>query len=385
MNRESRRKALIVGGGIGGLTAAYALLRSGWEVAVFERVPAYREVGAGLTLWTNAINALKHLDLADEVVAAGGRMRVGEVRTSDGRVLSRTHSEDHERRLGAPTICIHRSELLVILASHTPSADLTLGAACVGFTQEADGVTLALSDGRQEHGDVLIGADGLRSVVREQLLGAISPRFAGYLAWRGVTDFQSDSLPVGYSSETWGRGLRFGIVPLGRGRVYWYATENAASDTSAPPDLKARLLGRFATWHDPIRAILEATDESAILQNGIYDLDPQPVWGVGRVTLLGDAIHPTTPNLGQGACQAIEDAVVLAQCLSGEEDTVSALRIYEAKRRKRTTQITLLSRRFGQLAQADRSATCFLRDSLLRIMPRRQAQKQLDTIVGYRV
>jgi len=234
---------------------------------------------------------------------------------------------------------------------------------------------------------VLIGADGLRSVVREGLPGADAapPRYAGYSAWRAVLPFQSEALPEGYSCETWGRGRRFGYVPLGRGRVYWFATENTPHALGAAPPSKSALLERFGDWHAPIPALLEATEEGVILHNPIFDRDPAEVWGEGRVTLLGDAVHPTTPNLGQGACQAIEDAVVLARCLAGQAEVEGALRAYEAARRKRTSEITLLSRRFGSMAQASHPLVCRLRDTVMRMTPPRLLQKQLREIVGYQL
>jgi 2-polyprenyl-6-methoxyphenol hydroxylase-like FAD-dependent oxidoreductase len=336
-------------------------------------------------LWTNATNALKQLGLAEEVIAAGGHMRVGEVRDWRGSVLSTSRLDDLEERFGAPTICVHRADLVDILAAHLPLTALHLGATCTGFTQDEDGVTLALQDGRRERGDVLVGADGLRSIVRDQLLGPAPPRYAGYAAWRAVAPFHSDALPVGYTSETWGCGKRFGIVPLGNGRVYWFATEKGPQDQSGSAPTKAELQARFGNWHEPIPVILEATEENAILSNAIFDRDPASVWGRGRVTLAGDAIHPTTPNLGQGACQAIEDAVVLARCLKGQANVDQALRAYEAARRKRTAQITLLSRRVGSVSQADHPLVCRLRNALVRITPARLMQKQMDAIVGYSV
>jgi 2-polyprenyl-6-methoxyphenol hydroxylase-like FAD-dependent oxidoreductase len=381
----STGRALIVGGGIGGLSAACALMQAGWQVSLFERAPAFGEVGAGLTLWTNAVNALKHLGLADEVVAAGGRMCVGEVRDWRGNVLSTSGLDHLEERFGAPTICVHRADLVAILAARLPPAALHLGTACTGFTQNESGVTLTLEDGRQERGNVLVGADGLHSVIRDQLLGPAPPRYAGYTAWRAVAPFHRDSLSVGYTSETWGCGKRFGMVPLGKGRVYWFATEKGPQDQSGSAPMKADLQARFGDWHEPIPALLEATQENAILGNAIFDRDPASVWGQARVTLLGDAIHPTTPNLGQGACQAIEDAVMLARCLKEQADVDQALRTYEAMRRKRTAQITLLSRRFGSVSQASHPLVCRLRNALVRITPARLMQKQMDAIVGYNV
>ena len=185
-------------------------------------------------------------------------------------------------------------------------------------------------DGRETRGDLLVGADGLRSVVRSALFGPERPRYGGYTAWRAVTRFDHARVTPG---ETWGRGRRFGQWGMTGARIYWYATESVPEGEGDPPEgRKQGLLKLFRGWHEPVEDLIEATDESAILRNDVYDRPALRRWSVGRVTLLGDAAHPMTPDMGQGACQAIEDAVVLADCLTRWSEVAEALRAYESLR-----------------------------------------------------
>jgi 2-polyprenyl-6-methoxyphenol hydroxylase-like FAD-dependent oxidoreductase len=227
-------------------------------------------------------------------------------------------------------------------------------------------VTVRLAGAGTRSGDTLVGADGLFSRIREAVLGPRPPRYAGYTAWRAVA--RVGGMEPGTAFETWGRGRRFGALDIGGGRTYWYAAENAPQGGR---DLDARLalLSRFAGWHEPIEALLDATPSPAVLRHDVFHLRALPVWSVGRVTLLGDAAHAMTPDLGQGACQAIEDAWVLADRLAGAADVPAALRAYEARRRGRAGAIARRSRWVGRVAQASRPRLCRLRDAALRATP----------------
>jgi 2-polyprenyl-6-methoxyphenol hydroxylase-like FAD-dependent oxidoreductase len=243
-------------------------------------------------------------------------------------------------------------------------------------------VTVRFAGRREERGDLLVGADGLNSVVRARLFGDEKPLYAGYTAWRGIAGdgFMRD----GWGSESWGRGERFGMVSLGRGRLYWFATRNAPEgENEDAAGRKAELLRHFGRWHEPIPALIRATEGAEILRNDVYDREPLKSWGVGRVTLLGDAAHPMTPNLGQGACQAIEDAVVLAGCVREASD--AALRLYEKRRKGRTATIVRRSRLVGRIGQLENPLLCGLRDALAKATPLRAQLRQLDPIVGYEV
>ncbi len=221
-----------------------------------------------------------------------------------------------ERRVGAPSLGIHRADLLRLLAGAVDRRSIHLHAHCLGFRSEQGTIISHFVDGQQHQTDLLVGADGLYSVIREQLLAQELPRYSGYTCWRGVALFEEQHVSPGISSETWGRGLRFGMLPIGNGQVFRYATLNCpAGEQDRAGERKARLSRLFGGWREPIEQLIEATDEQAILRNDLFDRRPVRHWGSGRVTLLGDAAHPPTPNLGQGPCQALEDALVLAGCL----------------------------------------------------------------------
>lgn len=380
------KSAIIIGGGIGGLTTAVALRRKGIEVAVYERTSEIREVGAGLTLWANAVKALGKLGLAEAVKAAGAPGMGGSIRSWRGEVLSTMTGRELEERYGAANLGIHRADLQRILLARLGEEFVHLGAACTGFNQDEGGVTARFEDGREARADVLIGADGIHSTVREGLFGKEKPRYSGYTAWRGVADLSATSGPTDAASETWGCGQRFGHVYIGQGRVYWFAVRNArAGETDAPEGRQAELRCLFGDWHAPIPALVEATDEAAILRNDIYDREPLKRWAEGRVTLLGDAAHPMTPNLGQGACQAIEDAVVLANRLAERDEAGHALLAYEMARIQRANFIVRQSWQIGRVAQWGNPLACALRNSLLKTVGRPLQQSQLKLIVGYEV
>jgi 2-polyprenyl-6-methoxyphenol hydroxylase-like FAD-dependent oxidoreductase len=375
-------KAMIVGGGIGGLTAAVALGRAGVEVAVFERAPELKEIGAGISLWANATRALGELGLYDEIRAAGAAEIGGELRSWRGEMILKIPADDLRSSFGDANLAVHRADLQDALFSALPPDTVRLGAEFVGFEQNGEGVVPRFADGREERGDFLVGADGIHSSVRAQLFGPRAPRYAGYTAWRGIAEAGEGRLPEGVGLNLWGRGSEFGLVGIGRGRFYWFATKNAPEgEPESAAGRKREVLELLSGWYEPARAAVEATGESKILRNDIYDRDPLRSWGAGRVTLLGDAAHPMTPNLGQGACQTIEDAVVLARCFGG--GISSSLRLYEERRIRRTAAVMRRSRLVGRVTQLENPLLCRLRDALAKRTSARAQLRQYEKIARY--
>lgn len=380
-------KAIVVGSGIGGLTAAIALRRVGIEAVVFERSGGLGEVGAGLSLMPNATGALHGLGLAGALRGMGERITEAEIRTRRGRVLSRLQAWRLVEKSGTGSAAVHRADLQGALARELGGDSVRLGAACVGFEQDGGGVRAFFVDGSEERADLLVGADGLRSTVRQGLLGDGPPRYAGYTAWRAVVSPEEGLVPPGRALEVWGRGVRFICAPIGRGRVYWAATKNAPEGGRDASGGAARdeVLRLCAGWLHPVERLVSATDGAAILRTDIYDRDPvRGRWGEGRVTLLGDAAHPMTPDMGQGACQAIEDAVTLAGCLGEATGVEAALRRYEEGRVRRTASLVRGSRRMGRVAQWQNPLACGLRDAAVRAMPEGLQMRQLEELVGHR-
>jgi 2-polyprenyl-6-methoxyphenol hydroxylase-like FAD-dependent oxidoreductase len=375
-------RVIVIGAGIGGITAALALRQRGIEVEIFERARELTEVGAGISLWANALKALYRLGLEEALAANSFVSEDGALRTADGTILLRTSSRRMAERIGLPVMVFHRADLLDALRRAAEGIPVHLDRECRELQQDADGVTVRFANGSDTRGDAVVGADGLRSVVRE-CLGIPGPiRYSGYTAWRGIAPFPTAGLVAG---ETIGCGQRFGLVPISRDRVYWYATDNTAEgQRDEPAQEKARLTRTFAAWHAPIPALIAATDAPAILRNDIVDRDPVDRWGTGRVTLLGDAAHPMTPNLGQGACQAIEDAMVLARCLAeSPSDIAVALRRYESERIPRTGSIVKASRRVGQMFQIESRLLCAVRNTALRLTPASAQYRNLVSVAGY--
>jgi 2-polyprenyl-6-methoxyphenol hydroxylase-like FAD-dependent oxidoreductase len=278
---------------------------------------------------------------------------------------------------------MRRSDLLDALLEALGKDTVRFGARCVGYTQDGGRVTAYFDDGSQACGSVLVGADGIRSSIRAQMLGKTKLRYAGYAVWRGVARFKLDR-NVGVT--TMGRGAQFGFFPMRQDRVYWFASMNAPEgEQDSPAGPRPRLLECFGNWHEPIKEIIEATDQSSIIRTDIYDQDPLSRWSDGRVTLLGDAAHPATPTMGQGACQAIEDAVVLAACLGANPNAAQALKAYEGRRMKRTGAITMQSRRMGEMGRWKNPLACWLRDRLIKNIPNRARLRQLGEMFRFDV
>ncbi|APY84703.1 monooxygenase [Streptomyces alfalfae] len=388
-----QRAATIVGGGIGGLATAVALHRRGWRVEVRERAPRFTEVGAGISLWPNALRALDALGLAETVLSLGAVEHGGGVRDRRGRWLSRTDNAELERRFGHPLTVLHRADLLRALADALPADSLRSGSEVTSVREEKarpdeDHGCLVVEHGQQGQGrgeslpDLVVGADGLRSAVRRALWpDAPEPRYAGYTAWRMVTDPLPE--PPAEGAATWGRGERFGYTALPGGRMYCFATATLPAGTAFDTTEHAELLRRFGSWPAPIPRLLAAVPEDAVLRHDLYALPPLPSFVRGRAALLGDAAHAMTPNLGQGACQALEDAVTLAHCLDGAADVAAALRSYDRQRRPRTRMVTRRSARLGTLGQLAWPPAVFARDLAARLTPARATVRSMAPVLGW--
>jgi 2-polyprenyl-6-methoxyphenol hydroxylase-like FAD-dependent oxidoreductase len=355
-----------------------AFQRVGIEATVYERAPVLREVGAGMMLWPNATRVLQELGVLDRVLARSGPNEYFLVRNQTGKILMKIALG----RFDVPAVCMRRCDLLGALLDELPGHRVQLGSELVRFEQLPNRVQLHFADGTSATHDAIIGADGLRSRVRTQLHGAIHPIYRGYVVWRGVAHYSGDAVPAGFNSETWGRGHRFGILNTGHERFTWYATanvpENFADDLQCR---KTQLQRMFANWHRPIPELIDGTD--AILRNGAYDLPFLPRWGQGRVTLLGDAAHPCTPNLGQGGCMALEDGLVLAKCVAGEASLELALRRYESLRRARTRHVQNRSWLIGNIGQWQNRVAVAGRGVVTSLLPARLFERNLRRLYAY--
>ncbi|GIJ39555.1 FAD-dependent oxidoreductase [Micromonospora andamanensis] len=368
----AERRAVVAGAGIGGLAAALALHRRGWRVTVLERAPEPREVGAGITLMANAVRGLDALDLGGEVRRLGRDGATGGLRSWDGRWLSRVDAAELERVLGTTALGVHRAALHRMLREALPAGTLWTGCE-VRDADPTSGTVHYHRDGEpaELRADLVVGADGLRSALRTRLWpDTPPPAYSGSTAWRAAIRFD-EPVPAAVS---WGPGSEFGTVPLGDGQVYWYAAITARPGGHAADEL-AEVRERFGHWHDPVPALLAATRPDEVLRNDLYHLaTPLPHYVRGRVALLGDAAHAMTPHLGQGACQAIEDAVTLGAVAGPTVDVPAALDAYDRLRRPRSQAIARAAARTARLGQELRHPVAIAaRNAMLRLTPSRTA------------
>ena len=344
-------KVVIVGGGLGGAAAALALHRRGIDVAVYEKAPELTEIGAGLNLSPNALKAFRHLGIEDAVVAVGFQTKDQVIRSfRSGRVIARTkRSGDVAARYGAEFLTIHRADLLDTLSGALPDGMIRLGASSTGVESHDNGAVAHFADGSSVEADVVIGADGIHSVVRDTLFGPIEPRFTGCICWRGLVPREALADPS-YGLEMtawWGPHGHVVHYPVRRGELVNFVAHfdsDGWTDESWTHECdSSELAETYAGWNRNLLKLFESSD--LYYKWALYDRDPLDSWTVGRATLLGDSAHPMLPYLGQGACMAIEDSCILAEAIArSQDDLTAALQNYERIRKPRTTRAQLGSR-----------------------------------------
>ena len=362
----------IAGAGIAGVATAIAAKRAGFDVEVLERAETLYEVGAGLAIWPNGTRALHALGVHE---IPGKEVRGLELRTWRGRLLTDTPVRDFRNRYGYDMIMVHRVELHATLLRLLGSENVRSGCEVTGFEQNGSVVRVALKSGEQREAGILIGADGLRSSVRRALLNDDGPRYSGATCWRGVAPFEvKDACALNW----WGPGSEFGVFPLGEGRAYWFAVVNKPEGEADGVDgRKADVLRAFESWPDPICTVVEATADTEILRNDLYDRPPARSWTRGRVTLVGDAAHPMLPNAAQGACQALEDAAALGDMLRSHSPEL-ALAAYEARRLRRANRFVAQSWQTARARQSTNPLLIGLLGFAVSHVPRSLLLRQLD-------
>lgn len=373
------RTAVIVGGGIGGLAAAIALSRAGWQVQVFEQAPELGEVGAGLTLWPNALRALDHIGLGERIRSIGLFDATGGIRDRRGRWLIRTDTSELDRRFGS-AVALHRADLHMALAESLPDGVLRTGTKITGARLEGDGVVVTHSAGESK-ADLLVGADGLRSVVRGQFWPDGDPVYFGATAWRTVLDRPGKQLDM--AGEFWGRGEEFGAVQLPKDQVYFFAGALAEPGVTSPDGELAELRRRFGDWAGPIPQLLSEASPDKILRHDLYYLPKLRSYVHGPVVLIGDAAHAMTPNMGQGACQALEDAVTLGVLAGAGTGIPAALARYDSLRRPRTQSISRMSRMAGRTGLAKSAMVVTARDKLMSLVPTSAMLRSFKTMYNW--
>jgi len=376
------KKGIIIGAGIGGLTTAIALLKKGIDVTVFEQAAHLNEVGAGLWVAPNGMKVFEKLQLADEIILAGTTLEKIEVLDWKGRVISSIDGEKIKAKHQFGTTAIHRAKLQKILYNQLPREKVFLDKRFISFHQDSEKITAYFADGKSESADFLLLADGIKSSINLNLFPGQKLRYSGQTCWRFVVDFKLPDLGSNKMQEIWSKkkGLRVGYSQINSNQVYVFITNyEKAGETDNSLKVLDKLLALCLEFPAIVSKIIKATEGKNIIRNDLYDFVPLKSWTNGRMALLGDAAHASTPNLGQGACQAIEDGFVIANELQNNDDICQALKLYEQKRIKKATYITNTSWRFGQVTNTSGFIKSVL-VSLFRKTPESVNEKQLDKI-----
>ncbi len=368
-------KVSIIGGGITGLSTAIAFGKCGIDCQVFEKTSTIKTVGAGIWMQPNALKVLDWMGVGDSVRNQGMTLLRPDLTNSKLAPFRKTKTDLSKDSDGSLIVAIHRARLQSILMETIPKGQVKLGKECRNLSKEGDRTVMQFNDG-DESTDIVLGADGIHSLVRKQLFPDSSLRYSGQTSWRGVAKM---SLPEEYKQkglEAWGNRIRFGFSPISENEVYWFAVALAPEGDSDPKDVKKRLLDTFNSFHPLVKEIIDQTE--TIIRSDIHDLRRLDNWHKGGVGLIGDAAHATTPNMGQGGCQGIEDAYYFATTLRNSPDAETAFRTFEEKRRKKVDYVVNNSWQFGQLAHSKWGQRLAI--TLIRLTPESVMQKQMKKL-----
>lgn len=361
----------IIGGGIGGLTAGIALKRKGFKVRIFEQASELINVGAGIVLASNAIQVYKKLGLSDEITSKGNTISQINIVDKEFKIISKTNLKRFEKIHNIKNVAIHRAVLQQILVNQFSEEELFLDHKLETIVLGDPISTLKFEKGKTYSSELVIGADGIYSKVRACLFDDVQLRKANQLCWRGVLNFK---LPEEYQQkaiEGWANNTRFGFVQLSKGLVYWYALKSGQNQTTMH-------IEDFKEYKSLVTKMIKNT--KGVHMSEISDIQPFKNWSIGNVCLLGDAAHATTPNLGQGACQAIEDAYVLAECFKKNNNVTKVFDEYESIRIKKAHKVVATSWQVGKIAHLSNPLLRTIRNFLLRITPEFFNRKQLETL-----
>ena len=374
-------KAIIIGGGIAGLATAIGLTNKGIEVEVYESAPAFKPVGAAILLAPNGLEVLKQLGggLFEEVMDRGRSVNQMLLTTYQGKELGSSRIKDNQN-----SCAIHRADLIDTLKSKLPVSALNVGKKLKNYQENPDQtVQINFEDGTQAVGDFLVGTDGIKSQVRQQMLGELPYRYSGQTCWRAIVPYQ---LPKKYTNifvEAWGkaRGLRVGFGAINQQDLYFFATYfTAPNGQDNQANLKSQLLDLYQDFMPVVTDFLRATPVEAILRNDIYDLVPIHQWYRKQVVLVGDAAHATTPNMGQGGNQALESAWILSQCVEVNANLPDCFAQYQQMRIKKAHKIVSNSWKISQIVNLRGGILRGLRNTAIQMIPNRFSEANLRQV-----
>ena len=362
-------KIAIIGGGIGGLCTAVTLQKQGFSVQVYEANPIFLPIGAGIGIGSNALQALMEIGIGEDVFANGHILHTQIFQNQYGKPLNVIDFTVLKKLYGQENITIHRADLHRTFLEALKPNTLHFNKKCIAVEQNDAQATVLFEDGTAETVDLLIAADGIHSPIRQQLVPDSIPRYAGYTCWRGITENEG-RVDEYTSTELWSTKGRFGMAPMKNGLVYWFACINTAPRNPQFQKLTSQKIGDlFDHFPKVVHSIITNTPLKNILHHDLSDIKPLRQFVFGRVVLLGDAAHATTPNMGQGAGQAIEDAIVLGNGFKQFEHVDKVLAFYEEKRVARTAKVIRLSRQIGAIAQIQSRPLARVRNFLFPFIP----------------
>lgn len=367
----------IIGAGIGGLTTAIALSKKGIHTRVFEQAEEIKPIGAGIILANNAMQVYEKLGLKEEIEKYGNPISSLKITKPNLRPLSKIDLTYFERKYQTKNIAIHRGILQQLLLNRLGKTELYVNHQLSSITEDKEATFLHFSNGKQIHSSVTLGADGINSKVREFIYPNIPIRKANQLCLRGVIDFELPEQFRHELNESWGTTERFGFVQIEKNKVYWYALK---SFEKSPNEFSfSQLEDSFSNYHPLILEIIKSSNKEQVNTAEIADLTPTDKWFKNNICLIGDAIHATTPNIGQGACQAIEDAYVIAECLN-KYNINTAFSTYKNQRIEKAHQVVKTSWVIGKMAHPKKPLLANLRNQLLKITPSSLSKKQNERI-----
>src|SRR5699024_8787612 len=315
------------------------------------------------------LQALYEAGIGEQIEEKGNALHKMIFQNERGALLNKMDFTELAREFGLNRLTIHRADLHAILYHAIAPGTIQFNKKCVDFEQSDKGARMFFEDGSSAEGDIVIAADGIHSIFRKNLTENAAPRYAGYTCWRGVVEVSDKQFNQHTSYELWGKDGRIGIVPLQHNRIYWFACVNAKKNDPLYRNLKPRDVARIFTSFPPhATQLIRSTNEAELLHHDIADIKPLDHFVYGRIILLGDAAHATTPNMGQGAGQAMEDGIVFVRCLNKTSNLQEALAWYERKRVKRTKKIINLSRQIGAGAQIENSLIITIRNNLFKLV-----------------
>lgn len=370
---------IIIGAGIAGLSAAISLKNIGIEALVVEGSKEIRPIGAGLSLAANAMDALRYLKISEEVIKNGRELASFTLFDKEGKVIKSISTQPSKLETTVNNFTIHRAKLHSVLLSKISPENILTGKRSVSMSKTPEGIEITMEDGTTLLTQYLIVAEGIHSPLRKVITSEASIRYSGYTCWRGITD--NTELNISETSETLGKEGRFGIVPLADHQIYWFACKNSDRENSVFKNFTLEdLASNFKDYRQPIVKIINATPPENLIWGDICDIKPLQKFAYGNVVLIGDAAHATTPNMGQGACMAIEDAVILANCLEKNSHVAEAFKSFEKRRLGRTHKIVNDSWRLGKVAQLENNFLAALRNLVFRLMPQKLYERQLKAV-----